>query len=169
MVQLRAWEGDIEQRLTERLRGLGYSSAAAYVATQPTASLLSLAKELGRADVAAIQLERRLYSEARAGNTVERFARDLFVRLMHEHLPDGWRLDWGPDIPGDMGTPRWRCALVCSGWASSIDAVDEYEACASRVMRALRDSPSFPQGWIPPDADDSLLVDFFRKHWAAPC
>lgn len=165
MVRIPAWEGDIEQRLTERLRARDFSSATAYAATQPTASLLVLADELGRLDVAAVQLERRLYAEAIATHSVERFARDLFVRLMHEHLPEGWHRDWGPDIPGDMSTPRWRGSQVRSGWAASIDAVADYKATAGHMMRALRDEAPFPEGWIPRDADDPLLVDFFSKHW----
>ncbi len=165
MVRVPAWEGDHARRLTARLQAHGYASATDFAAAFPRSSLVPLAATLGTTDVAAVQLERRLYDEAIERGTVERLARDLLVRELHEHLPDGWRREWGPDVPGDTTTPRWRRSMAATGWATAVGSVPEYDAAADRVMFALRDQAPFPDGWLPADADDPLLVAFFREHW----
>lgn len=164
-VRVKAWVGDVEQRLGSRLARLGFATATEYARTRPGESLIALAAELGPGDVAAVQLERRLYEEAIASGTVEAFARDLLVRSMREHIPEGWRRDWGPDVPGDTTTARWRASRACAGWAAAIDYVSTYEAAAGRVMLALRDAAPFPDGWLPLDADDRYLVEFFANYW----
>src|SRR5262245_16485600 len=115
-IRLAAWDGDFEQRLSDRLRSSGFPSATAYAASRPTESLVALADTLSSRtdgprdtrDVAAFQLERRLPEEAQASGTLDHHARDLLVRRLHAHIPEGWRADWGPDVPGDVTTLRWR-------------------------------------------------------------
>jgi hypothetical protein len=159
-----AWRGDFDQRLTASLRERGFSSATEYVAQQPTASLVQLADEL-HADVAAVQLERRLFDEARATDAVERHLRDLLVRRMHEHLPDGWRIDWGPDVVGDVTTAWARRAHTLAHWAHA-GWLEEYQDAIDRIIDAVLDgSAPFPAGWTPANADDPILVEFFRRHW----
>lgn len=165
MVRVPAWEGDYAGRLKARLQARGYASASEFAAAFPRTSLVALAATLGTNDVAAVQLERLLYEEAIERGTVERFARDLLVREIHDNLPEGWRRDWGPDIPGDTTTARWRRSTAATGWATAVGSRPEYDAAADRVMFALRDKAPFPDGWLPADADDPLLVAFFREHW----
>lgn len=174
---LRAWAGDWEQRLTERLRERGFSSATDYVATAPTTSLINLGHALGtdpnaplfQGDgFAADQLARRLLDEAKQRGDVERCARDLLVRRLHEKLPEGWRKEWGPDVVGDMTTPFARRNSALASWSTVVSLrLPEYDETSLRVALAVRDA-SFPEGWLPADADDPLLVEFFRQHWKHP-
>jgi hypothetical protein len=169
-----AWQGDWEARLTERLRARGFESAADYVATAPTASLIVLGHALGSDPTAplytgdgfaATQLERRLIDDAKRTGTLERCMRDLLVRQLHEHLPEGWHLEWGPDIPGDTTTAVWRRAIVFSQWGSEISLrYPEYEPAVDAVWDAMKAS-AIADGWLPSSADDPLLVDVFRRSW----
>ncbi|KAB2909166.1 MAG: NUDIX hydrolase [Kofleriaceae bacterium] len=159
-----AWRGDFDRRLTERLRERGFASATEYVAGQPAASLIALANGLG-ADVAAVQLERRLFDEAKAAGAVERHLRDLLVRSLHEHLPEGWQLDWGPDVPGDTTTAWARRARTFAHWAPA-GWLEDYKDAIDAIIDVIAEGGSpFPQGWLPMDADDPILVAFFQKHW----
>lgn len=162
-----AWDGDIDRRLTERLQDRGFATATAYADASPTTSLVTLAATLGADDVAAVQLERRLFEEARDRKMVERHLRDLLVRSLHEFLPDGWRHDWGRDIPGDVTTPWARRARTFAHWAPA-GWLSEYQAAIDHIIDVIVDSPAtiFPEGWIPRDADDPVLVEFFRQHWS---
>ena len=173
---LKAWHGDWEQRLTERLRERGFASATEYVATAPTASLITMGHALSTDPTAPLfygdgfaadQLKRRLLDEAKRRGDVERCARDLLVRSLHAKLPEGWRIDWGPDIRGDATTPFWRHATALSNWTSSISVhLPECKVTLRRIADAL-DATKPPEGWLPVDADDPLLVDIFRRHWNA--
>lgn len=173
---LKAWYGDWGQRLTDRLREHGFTSATEYVATEPTASLITLGHALSTDPTvplfqgdgfAADQLKRRLLDEAKPGS-IERCARDLLLRSLHEKLPEGWRKDWGADIRGDRTTPLARRASALGGWSSSIAVhFPEYDETLMRVALALRDS-AMPEGWLPATVDDPLLVELFRRHWREP-
>lgn len=167
MGRVQSWEGDNERRLAEGLRELGFASATGYAASRPTASVLQLAAALGP-DVAAFHLERRLFAEAADRAAVQRFARDLLVRALHEQLPEGWHRDLGPDEPGNLTTPRWRCGMAAVAWASAVATSTTYDAVAQRIMAALHETAPFPDGWLPGDADDPLLVEFFVAHWHEP-
>lgn len=167
---LAAWQGDWHARLTDRLRGRGFTSATDYVADRATVSLLVLADELseGHDDVAAEQIRRRLIAEARQGGNIERCARDLLVRSLHEKLPEGWHADWGVDVPGDRTTPIARRAIALGGWTSSISVhLPEYDDVLMGIALTLRDS-SPPAGWLPSSADDPVLLEIFREHWREP-
>jgi hypothetical protein len=52
----RAWEGNSKARLYERVRERGYDSLTAFAEARPTASLVALAEELGKDDIAAVQV-----------------------------------------------------------------------------------------------------------------
>jgi hypothetical protein len=136
----------------------------AFADSQPGASLIHLADQLGTGDVAAVQLEWRLIDEAETTGSMERCARSLLARALREDLPEGWQHEWR-DVPGDPSTPLFRKvgALV-----SLIVAMpDRYKPCAERVCDALN-AAEIPVGWLPSDADDALLVEVFRRHWPAP-
>jgi hypothetical protein len=167
---LAAWQGDWQARMTERLQGHGYASATDYGAQRPAVSLLVLADELSgtQDDVAAEQIRRRLLAEAQQRGSVERCARDLLVRSLHEKLPEGWHAEWGIDVPGDRTTPIARRASALGGWTSSISVhLSEYDDTLMRVALALRDSHA-PAGWLPASVDDPVLLAIFREHWHEP-
>ena len=108
-----------------------------------------------------------LLEEAHAAGMVERCARDLLVRSLRERLIEGWQREWGPDIPGDTTTLRWRSSTAVGYWSADLAWLAEYAEPARQVQRALKEA-SFPLGWLPVNADEPLLVDVFCKNWKEP-
>jgi hypothetical protein len=160
-MRVPAWEGDWRQRIKERLRERGFETTTAFVDSRPTASLLSLSRQLCQdMDVAAVQLQWVLIDEAEQSGTMERCARSLLVRELHEALPEGWHTTWDA-APGGSGR---RLISACSGVYVAIpepcrDAFD-------RVEEALWNA-AIPEGWLPAGPDDPILLEAF-KHWNEP-
>jgi hypothetical protein len=155
----RAWRGDWYERLKERVKSHGFTTATAFTDAEPTASLLTLAKQLARErDVAALQLQLLLLDEADATGTVERCARDFLVREFHETLPEGWHTEWDDDA-------AFRRSGVYSSWCTALP--DRYEQCCDRIWEDIR-AATLPEGWLPAGPDDPILVEIFRKHWREP-
>lgn len=111
-----AWREGWEARLKALLEARGFESVTSFVASAPARSLVSLADELGTGDVAAIQLQWTLLEEAKASDSVEACARDLLVRLMHQHMPAGWtaKKDTEADVwPRVKATDSWTIWICC--------------------------------------------------------
>ena len=169
----QAWLGDWHARIAERLRVRGFGSVTEFCESRPCVSLLELATELriddgiDRSDVAAEQLLRIWRGEAQDGGpgAVERFARRTLVGELRRDLPDGWRADWTL-ADSETKAAASRLALTTGRWVAYLD--DKYEGAGNRVLDAMlaagRDG-TIPEGWIPANADDPVLVEIFRKHW----
>ena len=157
----KAWHGDWVERVMQRVRDRGFETATAFADEYPTTSLLALADELGKVDVAATQLERVLLHEAEEAGMTERCARGLLVRSLHEELPEGWHSDW--DDVSSSG-PRFRRAGAYSEWCGALP--DRYERSYRGVWDALVALP-IPEGWLPADRDDAFILEAF-KHWETP-
>lgn len=56
MTDGRSWQGNWKVRLYERVRERGYDSLTAFADARPTASLVELAEELGKDDIAGVQV-----------------------------------------------------------------------------------------------------------------
>src|SRR4051794_36746375 len=104
-----AWEGNWKARLHERVRERGYASLTAFAEARPPFSLYALAKELGKHDVAAVQVLSGLLAEAEQREQVTRFERDVLVRELSESLPNGW-----PSVLDDAN--RFKVAKALSSW-----------------------------------------------------
>jgi hypothetical protein len=162
-----AWRDDWQQRLTDLINARGFTSASQFAATRPTASLVELANDLGPGDVAAVQLQWRLLDEAATSHNVAACARDLLVRSLHMDLPEGWRKDW-PFDPKDTKSPLARRASALARWESSIATrLTKYRDVVTHIGTALCEE-QFPVGWLPANADDPILVEFFKHHWVEP-
>lgn len=162
-----AWVGDHQRRLSECLLAKGFKTATEYADAHPTASILALADDVGGSQpIAAVQVERRLFDEAVSRNTIERHLRDLLSRRLHEHIPEGWRHDWGQHVPGDVRTPWARRAHAFAHWAT-VSWLAPFQRAIDQVIDSIVNGPStvFPLGWLPVNADDPYLVEFFAKHW----
>jgi hypothetical protein len=103
------WQGNWVVRLYERVRERGYDSLTAFADERPTASLVDLAKELGKDDIAGVQVLRGLLAEAERRKQVTRFVRDVFVRLWSQSVPDGW-----PAVLDDAN--RFKVAKALGSW-----------------------------------------------------
>lgn len=150
--QGQAWRDDWSLRIAQLLRKHGHSSVTSFVQAHPRRSLVDLANTLGGEDVAAVQLEWTYLDEARTSDAVEACARDLLVRTIHEHFPDGWQPD-----------DDRRHQLAFSGWSAPLKTWAGVTADTLAMWEALYDGAA--PGWLPMDGTDPLLVDIFRRHW----
>ncbi|MCP3143859.1 NUDIX hydrolase [Pyxidicoccus xibeiensis] len=147
MTDGRSWQGNWKARLYERVRERGYDSLTAFADARPAVPWVELAEELGKDDVAGVQILSGLLAEAEQRKRVTRFVRDVLVRLLSQNLPSGW-----PAVMDDG--PRFQVAKALGSWSAYIP--DSYEGRADQVMAALRANPP-PPGWRPLGPDDELL------------
>ena len=145
----QTWRGDWIDRVYQRVRARGFDSVTAFADTRPTATLLELAAELGD-DVAAIQLEGILYSEAERGGTFDRFARGLLVRCIWKWMPAGWNT--GEDV-------EMQRADVYADWSVVVRRLLG-EARSDAIWDGFEDS-SIPTGWLPSGPDDPIIERAF--------
>ncbi|MCY1044591.1 NUDIX hydrolase [Corallococcus sp. bb12-1] len=148
MTDGRSWEGNWKVRLYERVRERGYSSLTAFAEARPTVSLVDLAEELGKDDIAGVQVFTGLLAEAERRKQVTRFVRDVFVREFTENLPDGW-----PAVMDDAN--RFEIAKTMGIWTA--DTPDTHKARVKQARVVLRATPP-PPGWRPLSPDDELLL-----------
>ncbi len=142
-----SWRGNWRVRLYERVRERGYESLTAFAEARPAVPLYLLAEELGKDDVAGVQVLSGLLAEAEQRKQVTRFVRDVLVRHLSEGLPDGW-----PAVVDDAN--RFNIAMALGCW--SADIPETHEERARQVGDALRATPP-PPGWRPLGPDDELL------------
>ncbi|MFY0562660.1 NUDIX hydrolase [Archangium lansingense] len=144
----RAWEGNIKVRLYERIRERGYDSLTAFAEARPAVPLYLLAEELGKDDVAAVQVLSGLLAEAEQRKQVTRFVRDVLVRMLSQSLPDGW-----PVVLDDAN--RFKVAKALGTWTAYTPETHKERVRQARA--ALRAMPP-PPGWRPLGPDDELLL-----------
>ncbi|XXF78999.1 NUDIX hydrolase [Myxococcaceae bacterium GXIMD 01537] len=147
MSEGRSWQGNWKVRLYERVRARGYTSLTAFAEARPTASLISLAEELGEDDINAVQVFSGLVAEAERSHQLTRLVRGQLVRELSRFLPHGW-----PAVIDDSN--RFDIAQALARWASYTPVTHEQRVDQARA--ALRESPP-PPGWRPLGPDDELL------------
>ncbi|RKH62867.1 NUDIX hydrolase [Corallococcus aberystwythensis] len=148
MTDGRAWQGNWKARLYERVRERGYDSLTAFADARPAVPLAVLAEELGKDDVAGVQLLGGLLAEAEQRKQVTRFVRDVLVRMLSQSVPNGW-----PAVVDDA--TRFQIGKALGSWSAYIP--DAYQERADQVMASLRTTPP-PPGWRPLGPDDALLL-----------
>ena len=144
----RAWQGNVKARLYERVRALGYDSLAAFADARPAVPLYLLAEELGKDDVAGVQVLSGLLAEAEKRKQVTRFVRDVLVRMLAQSVPDGW-----PAVMDDAN--RFKVAEALGSWSAYTP--ETHEKRVEQARAALRATPP-PPGWRPLGPDDALLL-----------
>jgi hypothetical protein len=148
MTEGRAWRGHWKVRLYERVRERGYPSLTAFAEARPAVPLYALAEELGKDDVAAVQVLSGLLAEAERHKRVTRFVRDILVRELSESLPNGW--------PAEMDdSSRFAVAKALGCWSAYTP--ETHRSRTERARAALRATPPSP-GWRPLGPDDELLL-----------
>ncbi|HZH14632.1 MAG TPA: NUDIX hydrolase [Archangium sp.] len=143
----RAWQGNVKARLYERVRERGYDSLTAFAEARPAVPLYLLAEELGKEDVAGVQVLSGLLAEAEQRKQVTRFVRDVLVRMLSESVPDGW-----PAVMDEAN--RFKVAEALGSWSAYTP--ETHEKRVERARAALRATPP-PPGWRPRGPDDELL------------
>jgi hypothetical protein len=144
----RAWQGNVKARLYERVRERGYDSLTAFANARPTASLVELADELGKDDIAGVQVLSGLLAEAEQRKQVTRFVRDVLVRMLCQSLPNGW-----PALLDD--TNRFKVAKALGAWFAYTP--ETHKERVDKAGDALLATPP-PSGWRPLGPDDELLL-----------
>ncbi|WP_163994397.1 NUDIX hydrolase [Pyxidicoccus caerfyrddinensis] len=147
MTDGRSWRGDWKARLYERVRERGYDSLTAFAEARPAVPLNQLAEELGKDDVAGVQVLGGLHAEAEQRRKVTRFVRDVLVRELSETLPNGWPVVLDRDS-------RFAVAKALGCWYA--DTPDTHKERVDRVGDALFANPP-PAGWRPLGPDDEIL------------
>lgn len=142
------WRGNWVVRMYERVRERGYASLTAFAEARPTASLVELAEELGKGDLAGVQVFKGLVEEAERSHQLTRLERGQFVRELSEGLPEGW-----PAVLDDEN--RFKVAKALSSWISFTP--EAHQARARQVSTTLLATPP-PPGWRPLGPDDALLL-----------
>lgn len=148
MTDGRSWKGNWVARLYERVRERGYESLTAFAEARPTASLVELAEELGKDDVAGVQVFKGLVEEAERSHRLTRLVRSQFVRELWGCLPDGW-----PAVLDDAN--RFQVAMALGCWSAYTPITHEKRVEQARAV--LRANPP-PPGWRPLGPDDALLL-----------
>ena len=148
MSEKHPWQGNVKVRLYERVRERGYTSLTAFAEARPTASLLALAEELGKDDIAAVQVFSGLVAEAERSRRVTRLVRGQLVRELCECFPDGW-----PPVLDDAN--RFKVAKALGFWSAYTP--ETHEQRADKAGDALLATPP-PPGWRPLGPDDELLL-----------
>jgi hypothetical protein len=148
MTDGRSWQGNWKARLYERVRERGYDSLTAFAEARPTASLVELAEELGKDDIAGVQVFSGLVAEAERSNQVTRLVRGQLVRELSQHLPNGW-----PAVLDDSN--RLEVAMALARWSSYTP--ETHTERVDQVGDALIANPP-PPGWRPFGPDDELLL-----------
>ena len=147
MTEGSAWRGPWKVRLYERLRERGYDSLTAFAEARPTASLVALAAELGKDDIAGVQVFSALLVEAEQRKQLTRLVRGQLVRELCECLPAGW-----PAVLDDAN--RFKVAKALGFWSAYTP--ETHEERVRQVGDALLATPP-PPGWRPLGPDDELL------------
>lgn len=150
----KIWSGDWHARVLERVQQLGFKTVTAYAANRAGISLVNLAEELGREDVAGVQVMWLLIEEAVRSHTVPCALRDLVVRGLREVLPHGWRYPLDEDS-------RCRVAGALSRWATEL----QLHLDKARALQASKDllNAELPMGWLPEGPEDPIIVAFVDR------
>ncbi|OJT25866.1 NUDIX hydrolase [Archangium sp. Cb G35] len=144
----RAWQGNVKVRLYERVRERGYDSLTAFADARPAVPLHLLAEELGKDDVAGVQVLSGLLAEAERRKQVTRFVRDVFARLWSQSVPEGW-----PAVLDDAN--RFKVAEALGSWFAYTP--ETHKERVDQASDALFATPP-PPGWRPLGPDDELLL-----------
>ncbi len=120
----------------------------AFAEAQPIATTVELARALSD-DVAATQVESAMRVEAEEAGVLGRFARDLLVRCIHDHLPMGWSTDERLDFERSGVYAEWSF-----GVESFIDELT-YDAVWGLLKQCA------PTGWLPDGPDDLIIERVF--------
>ena len=150
------WIGDWQRRLMDRLAGLGFESAEAFVAAREGKTFEQLAKELAP-DVAPVQVEMMYLRECRDAGRLLEAASECLARTIIERFPRGWGLGVRLD---------YRTASALAAWISDMMHDVEQSELDDRVLGAIADvlqkTHPPPQGWRPANGEDPVIQRAFQ-------
>jgi hypothetical protein len=140
--------------LSEGLKSLGFTSFTQFADLYPKASLSELAVKLGGPPERDWVVHTRLLMEAERRNTVDQFARSMFIRFLHQ----GPHPENNIEIFAPTGTVElalYRVALTLP--------TKHRAACLRVALGHLRADVGF--NWKPDSTMDIALVELFCNYW----
>lgn len=145
-----AWHGDWAGRIMAAVHQRGFHSVTEFAQSMPRASLIELARSLADA-IAPVQIESLLRAEAETAGMEIDFAKELLVRRLWQRIPEGWGM--GTDFETDLA----------GGWAAWKQGMDDRFASSAWRLWHWMKRKDIPHGWLPLDANDSILEQGFRE------
>lgn len=131
-------------------------SAMEYLNDHPGASLVTLAKNLGRG-VCAMGLRMAVYEEAQQMGHLRSMAMDVLTRQILKKFPMGW-----------SSTGNISPSVMIGSWDTDLEDFSNDERIDG-YARAIIDDLSInhppPEGWKPQVKNDPFLVKLFDRHW----
>ena len=153
------WQGDWKARLQEKLSLLGFRNLEEFLDGNPGSGYVKLAKLLGNANVAAMQLYGEQIRRGCETNNIRSVAMDCLVRFINEYIPRGWKN--GQHF-------QTRSASAYAAWSTSISMIASSDTSIKQTLKRVFDnlkSLSRPTGWLPKDKDDVFIFEAFEKGW----
>ncbi len=150
------WKGDWFARAYGALRRLGFETASDFLNAHPSETYHELAERLG-SDIAPVQIQHLQFLEAKESGRVRAAAMDGLARKLREHIPEGW---------AKGSTAKSKAMDAYAHWAGMVETRGKNIEAGRllAVWRALeRIGP--PEGWLPSDARDDILVRAFAEGW----
>lgn len=145
------WSGDWQRRLNDRLTGLGFDSAEAFVLAREGNTFEQLTRELGP-DVAPAQVEMMYLRECRDAGRMVQAAAECLARTVIERFPRGW---------GVGVRLEFRTAGALAAWISDMkNDIDQSElgpGALDAVADALQKTHPPPKGWLPKNGQDPMI------------
>jgi hypothetical protein len=139
------WRGHIRALIAST----GAADPTAWAERKPAASFVELAASLAP-DIAAVHVEQILREDAEHRHTLDHFARTCLVRYLRQRMPSGWG-----------GTPddNFRIARAFASWSAALG--DNFRQQTDAVWRAINVAGVMPRGWLPQDANDTVIGTIF--------
>jgi hypothetical protein len=151
----RVWGGDWQARLRSSLHSLGCETVQDFLVRYPAEPYLKLVKRLGD-HVAALQLVRMQFDEARQSGRVRDAAKDCLCRELVGNLKRGW----GMGVRADF-----HMAGAYANWVTELERCQpDTRPLADAVWRVLNEMCP-PWGWLPDSPDDPFLASAFARGW----
>ncbi len=153
------WIGDWKVRFQEKLSLLGVKNLEEFLHANQGMGYVSLAKELGDATVAAMQLYSEQIRRGCQTSNIRFVAMDSLVRFLNEYIPRGWK---------NSLHFQHRIASALASWSTSITAIANLETGIERRLKLVfvtLESMPIPVGWLPKDNNDVFILHAFEKGW----
>lgn len=152
MKRLEFWRGDWRDRVLGAVTQRGYSSMSDLLRQFPGVPYNQVNKKLGTVAV-PLQVLYLQIDEANTESEIRFAAMDCLCRKINEAYPEGWH------------TRPAECDWTsCAARFDSVQKAVGYADRISDVQVSLVQVPP-PDGWLPRDTDDPILVERFAKFW----
>jgi hypothetical protein len=139
------WRGRIRALITST----GAADPTTWAEGKPTASFVELAASLAP-DISAIRVEQILCEDAERRDLLDHFARACLVRYLHQRMPSGW---------GATPDDEFRIARAFGSWSAALG--ENFRQQTDAVWRAINVAGVMPRGWLPQDANDTVISTIF--------